>query len=330
MNCNKQQLWKSIVVSSFGSAFRGKLLNNVESLPSSQLSSIWKEILKIQKIETLSFVVGANSWKWVLGNGSKISFLYDPWIDNLILKDEFPALFLLCRSQNASVAHFLYPSDMSMLQTGWELLLSLPLPLYDSLKASDLQVLLTSYKLNEHQEDLVMWVHDSKGVYNVADGIRIILNSGNLVIPEWPKVVWNNNVPSKVALFHWLALKNSIPVRDVLSRRHILSVDQSTFCAWCLNEVETIDHLLMHCSWSSKIWTDLFRWWNFRWVLPESILLFSFDWYNGMGIKANKFWRLIGPATMWAIWIARNDYIFNGKYTCRSVIVCNIKLKTFL
>ncbi|XP_071728996.1 uncharacterized protein [Rutidosis leptorrhynchoides] len=125
-----------------------------------------------------------------------------------------------------------------------------------------------------------------------------MVQSSNVVVPAWPKVVWGNNVPSKVMIFHWLALKNSIPVKEVLARRNILPPNQSSLCFWCLSHVESIDHLPLHCKWSSAIWADLFRWCNIRWILPRYLVDFSFDWYYGMGIKASKYWKMIGPATI--------------------------------
>ncbi|XP_071712948.1 uncharacterized protein [Rutidosis leptorrhynchoides] len=130
-----------------------------------------------------------------------------------------------------------------------------------------------------------------------------------------------------VMLFHWLVLRNSIPVKDVLAKRCILPASQSTLCVWCMVEVETIDHLLLHCKWSTCIWKDLFRWWSIRWVIPRTVSDFSYDWYFGMGVKASKFWKMIGPATIWAIWMARNDIMFNVKFLCQSTLVRNIKLK---
>ncbi|XP_071692565.1 uncharacterized protein [Rutidosis leptorrhynchoides] len=166
--------------------------------------------------------------------------------------------------------------------------------------------------------------------YSVAVAVRILILSNNIVSPIWPKVIWGNNVPSKVMVFHWLAIKNSFPVKDVLARRCILPPSQSKLCVWCMVEIETIEHLLLHCKWSSSIWTDQFRWWSIRWIIPRYIVNFSFDWFYGMGFKASRFWKLIGPSTIWAIWSARNNVFFNCKFTCRSNVVRSIKLKAFL
>ncbi|XP_071695457.1 uncharacterized protein [Rutidosis leptorrhynchoides] len=204
-----------------------------------------------------------------------------------------------------------------------------PLNLFDHEQAIQLQAFLSSFRLVDNSPDFFLWNAEQNNLFTVADAISILVLSSDFEVPIWPKVIWNNKVPSKIMLFHWLAIRKSILVRDVLSRRHILPPNSSTLCVWCLDNIESIDHLLLHCRWSFNVWTDLFRWWNLRWVIPRSIEDFSFDWYYGMGIKASKFWKLIGPATIWVIWVARNDVIFDNKYSCRSVIVRNIKLKVF-
>ncbi|XP_071695164.1 uncharacterized protein [Rutidosis leptorrhynchoides] len=320
----------NLVSSLFGSSFRGKIMNNVSSLSTSLLSPIWKDLVNLQKNESAFGIVGPNNWKWKLGSGKSILFWLDPWADGRVLKDEFPSLFFLSSIKNQTVHCFRFPSNIGLPQVGWDFHLGQHLSIYNAFKAQQLASFLARFCLNDAVEDKISWATGLNDSYTVADAIRILVQSGNVSPPVWPKVVWANNVPSKIMIFHWLAIKKSIPVKDVLSRRQILPSNQSTLCVWCRLETETIDHLLIHCKWSSSIWSDLFRWWNIRWVIPGSILDFSFDWYYGMGIKASKFWKMIGPATIWAIWTARNDIIFNGKFTCRSSIVRNIKLKVFL
>ncbi|XP_071693103.1 uncharacterized protein [Rutidosis leptorrhynchoides] len=189
--------------------------------------------------------------------------------------------------------------------------------------------LLMHTKLVVDKEDEIIWVHSVNIVYSVAEGIRFMFVSNIENELDWLDVVWNKNVPSKIAIFHWLAIQGAIPVKEVLSFRHCLSNGVDDKCRWCLDSVESIDHLLLHCSWSRHIWSALFSWWNIWWVMPSTILEFSHDWCNGMGIKVGKFWKLIGPATIWAIWIARNDIVFSEVYTCWAMIVGRIKLKVF-
>ncbi|XP_071697302.1 uncharacterized protein [Rutidosis leptorrhynchoides] len=153
----------------------------------------------------------------------------------------------------------------------------------------EMGLLLSNVQLDEAVEDRLIWSASSEGDYSVADAVRILVQTIFVDPPTWPKVIWGNNVPSKVMVFHRLAIRNSHPVYDVLTKRHILPSSQFNLCIWCLEEVETVNHLLLHCKWVFKIWSALFSWWNLVWVIPASIEDFSFDWFYGMGIKASKF-----------------------------------------
>ncbi|XP_071713198.1 uncharacterized protein [Rutidosis leptorrhynchoides] len=257
-------------------------------------------------------------------------FWYGSWADGCILKDVFPSLFFICEQKNQCVNRFRFPSNLDAHQLGWNFHLPLSLSNFNPSKAQELHLFLSRFWLDESGVDQLIWTASPGATFSVADAINILVQSSGLPPPVWPKIIWGNNVPFKIMVFHWLAIKQCIPVRDILASRSILPPNVSTLCVFCMTDIETIDHLLIHCKWSSSILSDLFRWWNIRWIIPRSIVDFSFDWFYGMGIKASKFWKLIGPATMWAIWMARNDFIFNGKFTCRSIIVRNIKLKVFL
>ncbi|XP_071719602.1 uncharacterized protein [Rutidosis leptorrhynchoides] len=266
-------------------------------------------------------------WK---GDGASILFWFDPWAGGRILKDDFPSLFFISEQKTSCVKSFRFPPDISTRQLGWNLHLSFPLSEFNRLKAQQLHAFLARFSLLDSVSDQLIWAAGPSEAFSIADAIRLLVQSSNVIHPVWPKVVWGNNVPSKIMVFHWLAIKDSIPVKDVLARRHILPSNIPSVCVFCRVEVESVNHLLIHCKWTSSIWTELFRWWNIRWVIPRSIVDFSFDWYYGMGIKASRFWKLIGPATIWAIWMTRNDVVFNGTVPCRSFVIRNVKLKSFL
>ncbi|XP_071686940.1 uncharacterized protein [Rutidosis leptorrhynchoides] len=330
MNSNKKHVWQALVCTSFGSSFSGKLMHNVSMISTSKTSSIWKDLLKLHHEDSMAHVIGDNTWSWKLGDGLQISFWNDHWVGHFSLRVRFPNLFRICSFQNGNVRQFRWPFNVDTVQFSWNLNLYGPLIEFDSIYEAELKGLLSSFKLNDSVEDSVIWNPSTSGEFSVAEAIRIMVVSDNSQGTNWRKLIWNNRVPSKVSIFHWLACKKSIPVRDVLIRRHILPQNHSTLCVWCETEIETIEHLLLHCPWTFKVWSALFQWWNIRWIIPGSILSFSADWYNGMGIGDKNFWRLIGPATIWAIWLTRNDFIFNGNYTCWASIVRQIKLKVFL
>ncbi|XP_071694698.1 uncharacterized protein [Rutidosis leptorrhynchoides] len=252
------------------------------------------------------------------------------WLNGCVLKDRFSSLYDTSSLPFATVSQFFHFASYVNVIPLWFIHVVRLLSLVNSIKMSELLAILSTVICDVNCEDQLYWSASAEGLFSVSEAVRLMVLSNTADIPSWPKVIWGNNVPSKVMLSHWLAIHNSIPVNDVLIKRHILPSSQSNLCIWCLEDVETFNHLLVHCKWTAKIWADLFRWWKVYWVVPGSIELFFYDWFYGMGIKASKFWKLIGPATIWAIWLARNDFVFNGKFICRSVLVRNIKLKTFL
>ncbi|XP_071712760.1 uncharacterized protein [Rutidosis leptorrhynchoides] len=293
------------------------------------MSPIWRSLINLHEDDSLSNVIGANCWRCKLGDDSQISFWNDFWAGNFSLRERYPNLFRWCLAQDQKVCFFRFPVSIQVPQSSWNLHLISPLTELDFLNAEELLFDLQDFYLKS-SPNVVVWSPSYNGEYSVADAVRLLTVSGQACNIEWKKLIWNNRVSSKISIFHWLACKRSIPVRDILIRRHILPLNHPPMCTWCETEVETVDHLLLHYPWTFKVWSELFQWWNIRWVIPSSILEFSANWYNGMGIGDKKFWRLIGPATIWAIWLARNDFVFNGNYTCWASIVRKIKLKVFV
>lgn len=47
-------------------------------------------------------------------------------------------------------------------------------------------------------------------------------------------------------------------------------------------------------------------------------------WNEGMRLKASEFWNLIEPYTIWTIRLARNEAVFNGKYSYAECTMHNI------
>ncbi|XP_071705224.1 uncharacterized protein [Rutidosis leptorrhynchoides] len=204
-----------------------------------------------------------------------------------------------------------------------------PLDAYESNQMHTLLVLLSSVALDNLKDDVIQLVHSVDKVYSVADAVRVMLSSNINSEFDWCKIVWNPKVPSKVAIFLWLVIQGGVPVKEFLSYKHCLRDGSDDKCGWCLEHAESIDHLLLHCSWTFKLWEALFNWWNISWVMPSSMVKFALDWHYGMGVKASKFWSLIGPASLWTIWIARNEVVFNGRYSCWASVVNRIKIKVF-
>ena len=84
-------------------------------------------------------------------------------------------------------------------------------------------------------------------------------------------------------------------------------------CLMCKNAEETIDHLLLHCKCSSKIWRNCMVWWGVSWCANKSLLDWAMGWF-GLCPKAvqGRAWSTLSFATVWTIWDSMNQMIFRN------------------
>ncbi|PWA40524.1 hypothetical protein CTI12_AA561720 [Artemisia annua] len=227
------------------SNFPKRLMGDASLIRTSKVSQVWRDLLSLQRSDSISEVLGPQNWAWKCGNGQLIEFWGDVWIEDFTLRNKFPELYLISNNRFG------------------KLFGNLP-------------------KMTED------------GVYSVSHGSFIMLSDPSFHVPSWARFLWNNKVPSKVQGFHWLAIQGHISVKEVLNSRGIIPSGQQVNCIWCNDATESVHHLLLHCGWSFRIWSALFRWWNVEWIIPSSLAQFSEDWNQGMGINAKKFWCFIG------------------------------------
>jgi len=109
-------------------------------------------------------------------------------------------------------------------------------------------------------------------------------------------------------------LLNRIPTRENLRRRNALPPDASLGCVLCDTEVESINHLFLHCPIAMRVWLELLRWVGNMFTMPHNLFSHWACWNEGSpSKKIVKGLRLIWHSTIWCIWKARNDKIFNAK-----------------
>ena len=79
----------------------------------------------------------------------------------------------------------------------------------------------------------------------------------------------------------------------------------------CLEEEETIDHLLLHCSKTRALWELLFTLFGVSWVLPSLVRETLLSWHGSfVGKKLKKVWRAAPLHICWTVWKTRNRLTF--------------------
>ncbi|KAF1874246.1 hypothetical protein Lal_00030279, partial [Lupinus albus] len=126
--------------------------------------------------------------------------------------------------------------------------------------------------------------------------------------------LWKSKAPSKVISYAWRLFLDRIPTRDGLSRWGVsLIIGGGASCTHCNDQLESSQHLFFSCSFSYRVWQLIYKWLDFYVALPYgTINHFMFHLCLIKDWKHRHAWSSIWLATIWAIWRARNDSIFNN------------------
>ncbi|KAL7207929.1 hypothetical protein ACSBR1_029809 [Camellia fascicularis] len=83
---------------------------------------------------------------------------------------------------------------------------------------------------------------------------------------------------------------------------------------FCEIEEESSSYLLLHCQFSWKVWAEISIRWGFSWAIPSSLSDLLEWWYSQKSkLQGKLIWEAIPLATLWTLWLARNEKIFNNK-----------------
>ncbi|KAI8567591.1 hypothetical protein RHMOL_Rhmol02G0133600 [Rhododendron molle] len=110
-----------------------------------------------------------------------------------------------------------------------------------------------------------------------------------------------------------MAVKERAITRSVLLSRNLISEIHLALCPLCSLNLETHQHLFLHCHFSWSVWSIILDWWNIKWVCPSSVPDLANWWFvNGFSNLEKHVWEACSYATLWSLWLARNDTIFNN------------------
>lgn len=106
----------------------------------------------------------------------------------------------------------------------------------------------------------------SKSTYNALLGGRETMPSLGLV--------WKSKAPTKCKILMWLVRRLRCWSADRLERH---GMDHPEACPFCEQEPETINHLLLGCSFARDVWVNIFDTWNkVQWTPTVDL-----GWLNG-------------------------------------------------
>jgi hypothetical protein len=157
----------------------------------------------------------------------------------------------------------------------------------------------------QDRADELMWTGgDKSGLLFVKNAYNALMTTLWMQpIGGWRLKFWKWDLPLKIKLFIWLAVENKILSWDNLQLK---GWEGPSSCHLCKKESETINHLMIHCIFTKKVWARIC-----------TGLKFKKEWEGNTITDCYKRWleEKTVPTTLpalicWNIWLERNKVIF--------------------
>ena len=227
-----------------------------------------------------------------LGDGALFRFWLDEWSDKGCLRGEFPRLFALTQHPQGTVKE--------CWDRGWNPSIAAHLSEQRVEEFMSMQQMLEGRRPRDDARDGWIWKNEPFSVRGLYRLLRTAQSEDPIRLDAC-REVWKQRVPLKVAIFAWIFARQRVLTRV---RHRLLVSAGSALCMLCGEQEEDCEHLFFQCPIAIRIWAS-----------------------QGLSeIKSSVFWATIPRqrrgyeaergrrfAVIWAIWLHRNEVVFEGK-----------------
>ena len=220
-----------------------------------------------------------------VGNGRRVKFGKDKWCGDEPLCESFPSLYSISLSKDAWVSDVWNPDSDG---EGWTPLFSRAFNDWKIEMVECFIFKIQAFRVQREDEDRVVWMTSKSGDSSVKSLYSILEPEDSHLFPC--NSIWRVKAPPKVAFFAWEASWAKILTLEQVQRR---GYSMANRCFLCLSEVETMDHLLLHCVKTRVLWNLIFSLFGVAWVLSCSVKETLLRWHGAIvGKTRKKAWQL--------------------------------------
>ncbi len=127
-------------------------------------------------------------------------------------------------------------------------------------------------------DDPIYWKPSRSKVFQVRSFYNALSPKDGVRFP-W-KCIWQPQVPPRVTFFIWTVALGKILTADNLRRQNIILVN---WCCMCKLDVESIDHLFLHCTVAREMWDTVLTLFGMHWVMPKRVVDLLDCWQCKLG-----------------------------------------------
>ena len=163
--------------------------------------------------------------------------------------------------------------------------------------------------ISQEHEDEFSWPASTSGVYT-AKSTYERLSQGLLRFPL-AENIWRNAAPLKCRIFVWLAAQKRVWTSD-RRFRHGLQ-DHTSPCFVCLQEEDTIEHIMIQCPHARQVWFRLFQEIQFQTSVPtqhDNLQAWRLREASRCTTRDRKNFNATVTMVCWSLWKHRNAWVF--------------------
>ena len=271
---------------------------------------LWKERvagIATNTKDTAALALFQAATVFTVGDGRSTLFWTDRWLQGSCLQDIAPTVFaaVTSRKRRATVAE-------AIIDDAWVQHITTPTTVQLLIEFGKLCDLIEGVQLTPNP-DTITWKFSEDQAYSAASAYGAMFLGCST--PLGARQIWKTGAPPRVRFFFWLVMHDRCWTAE---RRFRHGLQHSSTCVLCDQEVETMDHILLGCSFSRVVWHI----WLCKLHLQDSIVPSqepALHWWlkNRKLIPKQQrrgfdsFFFLIG----WALWKERNAKTFNSSIT---------------
>ncbi|MCH90956.1 kinesin-like protein [Trifolium medium] len=185
---------------------------------------------------------------------------------------------------------------------------------WEEAMVEECRALLSDIVLQPYVTDRWVWRIDPGGGYSVRGAYDLLTYRDEQDVLATTDLVWHKQVPLKVSVVVWRLLRNRLPTKDNLVRRHVITSDSHFSVTGC-GGLENAHHLFLSCPVFAPLWSLIRSWVGISSADPLEVHdhFVQFAHSAGSSRARRSFLQLLWLCDIWVVWHERNNIIFKAK-----------------